>query len=99
MAGFTVTAAELRKKAAELRDLNSQFKSEVGSMEGYEEALNGMWDGEANDAFHRAFMNDKGQMDNFYNLIEQYAAALETIAQKYEEAEKIALEKAQTRTY
>ena len=92
MAAFMVTSSELKSKANELRNLNAQFKSQEGS-------LVSMWEGEARDAFDMAFKNDKTQMDNFYNLIEQYCAALETIAAKYEAAEARNLSTAQTRTY
>lgn len=94
-----VSASELRAKAGELRNLNSQFKSQVGNLESQEQALIGMWEGEARDAFNTAFNNDKTQMDNFYNLIEQYCVALENIAAKYEMAESQNVSTAATRTY
>lgn len=94
-----VSAAELRAKAAELRDLDSQFKTQVGNLESQEQVLVSMWEGEARDAFNTAFNNDKTQMDNFYNLIEQYCAALENIATKYEIAESQNAQTAGTRTY
>lgn len=99
MALIRVSAAELKAKAGNLRDLNGQFKTQVGNLESQEQNLVGMWEGEARDAFHNAFNNDKTQMDNFYNLIEQYCAALEEIAAKYEEAEARNLSTASTRTY
>lgn len=94
-----VSAAELKAKAGELRNLNSQFKTQVGNLESQEQALIGMWEGEARDAFNTAFNNDKTQMDNFYNLIEQYCVALENIAAKYEMAESQNVSTASTRTY
>lgn len=94
-----VSAAELKAKAGELRNLNSQFKSQVGSLESQELTLIGMWEGEARDAFNNAFNNDKAQMDNFYNLIEQYCVALENIAAKYEMAESQNVSTAAARTY
>lgn len=99
MALIQVTAAELRSKAAELRELNAQFKSQVSNLEGDEQNLASMWEGEAKTAFHTAFNNDKAQMDSFYNLIEQYCTTLENIATKYEIAENQNVETAATRTY
>lgn len=99
MALIQVSAAELKAKAAELRNLNAQFKSQVGNLESQEQNLVGMWEGEARDAFHTAFNNDKTQMDNFYNLIEQYCVALENIAVQYERAEAQNVSTAATRTY
>lgn len=94
-----VSAAELKAKAGELRNLNSQFKTQVGNLESQEQTLVGMWEGEARDAFNNAFNNDKAQMDNFHNLIEQYCVALENIAAKYEMAESQNVSTAATRTY
>ncbi len=94
-----VSASELKVKAGELRNLNSQFKTQVGNLESQEQALIGMWEGEARDAFNVAFNNDKTQMDNFHNLIEQYCVALENIAAKYEMAEAQNLSTASRRTY
>lgn len=94
-----VSANELRAKAASLRELNGMFKSQVGNLESQEQTLVGMWEGEARDAFNNAFNNDKAQMDNFYNLIEQYCVALENIAAKYEMAEAQNVSTAAARTY
>lgn len=99
MAAFQVTASVIRTKAGELKDMNSQFKTQVGNLESQEQSLASMWEGAAKDAFHTAFNNDKTQMDNFYNLIEQYCAALENIASQYERAEAQNVNTAATRTY
>lgn len=99
MAEIRVSASQLRTKASDLRNLNSQFKSQVGNLESQEQNLVGMWEGEAKNAFHTAFSNDKTQMDNFYQLIEQYCIALENIAAKYEQAEAQNVNTASTRTY
>lgn len=99
MAAFQVTSRELRAKAETLRNLNSQFKGQVGNLESQEGTLITMWEGEARNAFDRAFKNDKSQMDNFYNLIEQYCVALENIAAKYDMAEAQNLSTAQARSY
>ena len=99
MATFRVTPNELRAKAEELRALNAQFKSEVGNMEALEGALAGMWEGQAKDAFHNAFISDKTQMNNFYNAIEVYVQRLEATAAKYAQAEAANVEIASTRKY
>lgn len=97
MAAFQVTSSQLKSKATELRNLNSQFKAQVGNLESQEGNLVSMWEGEARNAFDTAFKNDKGWMDNFYNLIEQYCVALETIAAKYDTAEAQNVTTASTR--
>ena len=99
MAAFQVTSSELKAKANELRDLNAQFKTQAGNLETQEGSLVSMWEGEARNAFDTAFKNDKAQMDNFYNLIEQYCVALENIAAKYDLAESQNVSTASTRSY
>ena len=99
MATFRVMTNDLKTKAESLRAMNAQFKNEVSSMEALEGALSGMWEGEARDAFHNTFLSDKGQMDNFYNAIENYVIRLEASAAKYEQVEAASVEIANARTY
>lgn len=99
MAEITVTSAELRAKANELRQLNSQFRKSVDDMTATEQQLVGMWDGEAKEAFHNAYNSDKTQMDTFYDTIEKYCQTLEANADKYEKAEQKNVETASTRSY
>ena len=99
MATFTVTSKELQAKAEELKSLNQQFKNEVSELESTENALSGMWEGEARDAFHKAYSSDRVQMDNFYNAIETYVMRLESAAAKYAQTEAANVEIANTRKY
>ena len=99
MADFQVTAAELKSKAEELRNMNSQIQSQVESLSEQEQTLAGMWEGDAQAAFRTAFNNDKEQMGNFYTLIEQYCTTLLEIADQYIKAEQANTEVASTRTY
>ncbi len=99
MAEIRVTAAEVRKKAEELRSLNSQFQQKVEALVGSEQSLGSMWEGEAKNTFHTAFNNDKNQMDSFHTAIEQYAVALDNIAAEYEKREQMNQSIASQRTY
>lgn len=99
MAEILVTAAQVRAAAEEIRSLNGQFKSRVSDLENSEVNLSTMWEGEANRAFRQAFAKDKGQMNNFSSLIEQYCVALENIAAQYEKAEQMNTSTGTTRTY
>ena len=99
MAEILVTSSELRKAAEELQNLNNQFKQKTEDLTGKENELNGMWDGQANDAFHAAFMRDKDQWNVFSNTIVEYANALIQIAQKYDQAEAANTQTASTRSY
>ncbi|MCC8151648.1 MAG: WXG100 family type VII secretion target [Lachnospiraceae bacterium] len=99
MSLIRVSATTLKTEASELANLNATFKGYVNDLESTEQSLVSMWDGEAKEAFHTAFNNDKIQMTNFSTLIEKYVATLQTIAAKYEQAEATNLSTAQTRTY
>ena len=96
---ITVTTSTLRTKASELRQSNGQLKTQIENLTTEEAALNQMWDGSANDAFHAAFQSDVTQMTNFYNEIEKYAVALEEIASQYETTEQTIQGIASTRKY
>lgn len=97
MAEIKVTPSELRKKADDLERYNRDFRKEVEKMVGYESQLAGMWEGEAQKAFHKAFSDDKQKMDLFAQNIDKYIQALREDAQKYETAEKNATNIATTR--
>lgn len=99
MASFRVTASELKTKAGTLREYNGNFKTQVQGLEEQEASLVGMWEGEARDAFDKAFQNDKLQMDNFSKLVDTYCEALELIASKYELAESQNAATAGNRSY
>lgn len=97
MAEIKVTPSELRKKADDLERYNRDFRKEVEKMVGYEGQLAGMWEGEAQKAFSKAFNDDKQKMDLFAQNIDKYIQALREDAQKYETAEKNATNIATTR--
>lgn len=99
MSSFKVTTGTLTSQAEELSTLNGQFKSAVEQLSSTELSLRGMWEGEANDAFHTAFTTDKGKMDEFYNLIIQYIEKLNSIATRYNQAEAANTQIASNRTY
>ena len=99
MAFFQVTSSELRNKASRLQELNGQFKAKASELQEKENALCSMWEGEAKNVFHQAFMSDRQQMDAFYGLIAQYVQALLEIAARYEAAEARNREIAAARKY
>ena len=99
MAEIRVTSAELRRKAEELRNLNSQFKAKVGDLTNCEQSLASMWEGDAKTAFHTAFNNDRIQWNNFHTLIEQYIVTLMNIATEYDNKEAMNASIASSRKY
>lgn len=99
MSSFQVSASDLREASNKFREANARFKTQVGNLAEQEGSLASMWEGEAKNAFHTAFMNDKGQMDNFYALIEQYCNQLDEMARMYEQAEAANTQTASSRSY
>ena len=99
MAMIRVTSARLRSAAGELQNLNGQFQSKAKDLQGKEQALCQMWEGQAKEAFHGAFTKDSQQMDAFYRLINQYIQAMLEIAGRYEQAEARNAQTASARTY
>lgn len=99
MSQFKVTASVLTTQASHLTDLNGKFKTAVEQLVSSETNLKSMWTGEANDAFHNAFITDKSKMDQFYNLIVQYIEKLNTIATRYGQTERTNTEIAKNRSY
>ena len=84
---FTVNPQELVKQAENLQQLNEKFRTEVQAMTEKEEALSGMWEGDARNAFHNAYVTDAEKFNNFYNGISLFVKALNDAAQKYAKSE------------
>lgn len=99
MAYFQVTSSELRSAAGRISDLNNQFKARAAQLGEQETALCSMWEGQARDAFHQAFLRDRQQMEVFEQLIAGYVQALLEIAVRYEQAEARNREIAAARKY
>ncbi|MBO5303960.1 MAG: WXG100 family type VII secretion target [Lachnospiraceae bacterium] len=96
---ITVNPSQVDKKAQELKRYNTSLKKKIQELKTQEKSLNSMWDGEANDEFHKRFNEDMTQMNNFYNAIENYVSKLNEIVDAYEKAEKKNLSTASKRTY
>lgn len=99
MSEITTMVSTLRTKADELRELNELFKGQRTELMSTQEALNGMWEGEAKATFDNAFRSDMIQFQNFYNAIAAYAEALEDIANNYCIMEARNVELARERCY
>ncbi len=99
MAEIRVSSSQLKSEAEALLDLASRLKSAITALENDEANLNGMWEGEANTAFHNAFISDKDQMNAFNELVIKFATTLTQIAAKYESAESKNVDIANTRSY
>lgn len=99
MSFFEISSTELKSRMEELKELNSRFKTVKEGLEQSEQTLRSMWEGDANENFHNAFIRDSGQFDAFYSTIEQYVAALTLIGERYDTAERRNQELAANRSY
>ena len=99
MAEFNVSLNELVNKANQLNELNQTFKGQVNTMTDIENGLNGMWEGEARNTFHNAFVQDANQMIEFCKAVTIYVETLINTADKYQEAELRNVEIGKTRSY
>lgn len=99
MAEIRVTAAQLRQKAQTLIQLSNSLNTQISVLQQSEASVSSMWEGEAKNAFHNAFIHDKQEMTEFKQAIDKYAQALLQIAQSYERAEQQNTQTATTRTY
>ena len=97
MSYFKVSSQELRNKAGELQQLNTNFKNQVEALVNSEQTLASMWEGEAQQAFRTAFNNDRQKFGEFATGIAKYVQALRDAAQKYEQAEAKNVNTAKTR--
>lgn len=88
MSFYQVDSKQLRSKKDELSTLIQRFIREKENLCAGEVALRGMWEGQANDAFHSKFMKSAGRMDTFVRVIDQYANVIESVAGRYDMAEQ-----------
>ncbi len=96
---ITVTTTQVKSKAEELTNANNRLKQDISQLTDQESALNAMWEGEANDAFHEAFTKDIEQMNNFYSEIINYVQKLQEIVNTYDKAEQVNVDIARSRNY
>ena len=99
MADIRLTGSQLRAKKDNLQQLNQNLMEIVSGLDDSVTALDACWEGEAKDAFREAYFRDRGQMDTFHTLVEQYTQRMEEISLKYEEAERRSAALAGERTY
>ncbi len=89
MAEFQVTSSQLKNQANEIRNLGTQFQASLENLSSAEQSLSSMWEGDAKETFRNAFQMSHAKMETYKGVINQYAAALDTIAQQYEQAESV----------
>lgn len=88
MSFYQVSSRNIRTGRDELLGLNEKLKTEKETLCSCELNLKNMWQGEASEQFHQAFLRDVSMVDAFYRLIMRYGEVLETVANRYDSAEQ-----------
>lgn len=78
---------QIRSKAEQLEQYNNQLNTALKALSTSEQALAGMWEGDAQKAFRTAFQKDYAQFEEFHRGITTYISTLRTIASNYDKAE------------
>ena len=99
MSFYQVNSRELRNSGDQLMNLVEKFKVQKEELSSIEQALGSMWEGEAKESFHSAFLRDCGQMEAFAEVVTGYFQVMESIADRYDVAESRNLSIANNRTY
>lgn len=84
---FKVNTAALQSDAGELDDLLKQVRSNLDNMYTSVNALDGMWDGPANDSFNAQFQSDHTSFSDICTVIEKLISDMQEAAKKYNNCE------------
>lgn len=87
MSFYQIDSRQLRSKKEELSGLLGRFIREKDDLRAKEAALGSMWEGAANESFHEKFIASAGQMDAFADCLGRYIGVIESISQRYDDAE------------
>lgn len=99
MSQIITNTRKMREESQKLNQLLAKFKSQKEKLMSTQKSLDGMWDGDANIQFNKAFQKDMVQFDNFARVIRDYANALNQMADNYDKAEATNVSIAQQRSY
>lgn len=88
MALIQVTPDLLNAKATELRGLKSQHDEAMSKMRSLIMGLNEVWKGDAQDAYVAKYESMQGTFNQFSEMLEGYAALMNTAAQALQETDQ-----------
>ncbi len=88
MGTIRVTAAELRNRAENLNGMNQNLKVTIEEFQKSVIELDGIWEGDAYDAFRDRAMIDRERMEQFIDAIDEFYKKLLIMARKYEITER-----------
>ncbi|MBR3525127.1 MAG: WXG100 family type VII secretion target [Lachnospiraceae bacterium] len=82
-----VNTDTLRSQVESLRTEIGQAENELGKMYDAVQALDGMWDGPANEAFKAQFMDDREFMEELCKTVREIIDSMDNARTEYESCE------------
>lgn len=87
MAEIRVNTENMRTAANYFQDKITDWKELVQQLWTLTQELDGMWDGDANEAFNDMISSDRPRFDQLASMMETYKQAIETAAARYDSGE------------
>lgn len=88
MAQMTVTPETMGTIAGDIEGKIGEWNDAVQKIYKLKEEMDAMWDGSANDTFNNLFAEDAPKFNNLSSLMQDYATAIRTAANKYIQSEE-----------
>ncbi len=88
MAQMTVTPETMGTIAGDIEGKIGEWNDAVQKIYKLKEEMDAMWDGSANDTFNNLFAEDAPKFNNLSTLMQDYATAIRTAANKYIQSEE-----------
>ena len=86
---YVRSSNSLQEVITQLRDLNTQFRTQAENIRTEQGNLTQKWEGDASTAFQEHFRAEEGNFESFATTIDEYVRGLEEILRNYEVAEQM----------
>lgn len=83
-----VSFQELRNASQEFNTIGGQVQTMTGNMADMVKGLDGVWTGEAAQAFKNKFNELQDDMDRMIRMVQEHSTDLQDMANRYEQAEQ-----------
>ena len=97
MAEIKVTTQKLRDTSTDLQAKKDDIAKRLDELNELEQRLGSMWEGQAKESFHAAFMQTHSNCKNFLEAVKAFIVKLDETASKYDSNEARAVEAASKR--
>ncbi len=87
MADIKITFSEVSAKAKQIRKCNENLTQQLEDIKANITQLDAQWESDASETIRAKIANMQSRFDNYYNIIEAYAAFLDTTVTNYQQTE------------